>query len=1212
MTGPKKLLPPEHLTEASEARRAIFDGIVGGIPGGSFLAAVLRRLLPSEQDEAVKAWRAETSARSNAHGDAIAKHEVDLPRIKDETADVRVIAERADRGVDELRAGAASAGQVATPHDGVLQVFTDLVRQEKFATALGQIEQFFGDNAPTQDVPALVRARARSLMGTCLWALNRRERAAMLFVEAYELDGADEKVRSNAVVGLMVQERFDEAIDLALRLTREAPASGRSAANLIYARKAAGHEGDPLSDISGEARATEDVRVAHIEFLHSQGDMAWREHARSAAARFPESREAGRQAAEALLEEAIEVMRSHSPEPDAVTRAIAAGANAAEILHAQWRRLAETERAAGPLELALLHNAVVAYRLADRPEEAAELMDAERARLPEDENLRRLAAVVALEAGRQDLLQVALEQPFDGDAVLHCEAAIRRRDWSRALELIRTRPEEMTGPEYIDIGVIEAVIKAMAEPDRTGRVAAFDALVSGHPPDPSADLVIAVYARQAGANEAAETAFRRAAAAENLNHETRLRIADEARARSEHGVVIELLEGHVDPGADRPERDWLAHAHASSKPPRATGWMFFERARRHADDAGDIHLAEGHYHLNRHRPADAVPCLRRALRARPRNARRHRVLWKALMQAGDGKGAEALVRGIDPEAIEGDPQDRLWIAQLMWRQGRGEAFDFAYRVASAHRDHPEACLAYTGLFFLDAHAPRPLPFGTPTTVGPGAGVRLEGTPGKILSFVVVDEDDGREDHRSVEDPIVRETLGKVLGDTFEVRDGPLRTTWRVAELKPKYLHLLHAITGDFNDRFPGRGGLWTITIAEDDIGPVIESAKERAEQAARVVETYKEDPMPLGLAAQSGNGTAIDFAVYLARTGEHVMAATGATGEEQRDADAARAARATGVVLDTYTAWLLTTLNLLPIARAFFARLVVPASAVAELDMMIDEMVAGDEPRRSLAYENGSAVLTETPPEVVAEQRVHLKGVRDAIAEAAEIVGTEAGTGLGDDALTITAMIGPQADAAVVAHREGLALLSADLRMRQLAGTLHGVPAVGMKGLLLVAKEQELLTHEDRSRTVLDLVEHGHAHIGLDVLTLLSILNLDETPDLRRFAAVAAHFGTPTALPSNHIAVAAAFAGLAWHEQEGSIRAQRAIGIVLGMLVRMREVRFHHIVQGFARGSGSPLVGEYVASWVTGHFLVDRYLTSRGAEDAGDEAPERHPQEGRD
>ena len=165
-----------------------------------------------------------------------------------------------------------------------------------------------------------------------------------------------------------------------------------------------------------------------------------------------------------------------------------------------------------------------------------------------------------------------------------------------------------------------------------------------------------------------------------------------------------------------------------------------------------------------------------------------------------------------------------------------------------------------------------------------------------------------------------------------------------------------------------------------------------------------------------------------------------------------------------------------------------------------------------------------------------------------------------------------------------------------------------MKGLLLIAAEQELLTHEDRSRAVLDLVEHGHAHIGLDVLTLLSILNLDETPDLRRFAAVAAHLGTPTAVPLSHIAVAAAFAGAAWRDHEGSIRAQRAIGIVLGMLVRMRHVPFHHIVQGFAWGSGSPLVGEYVASWVTGQFLVVRYLTSRAAEDAGDEALERYSQ----
>ena len=64
------------------------------------------------------------------------------------------------------------------------------------------------------------------------------------------------------------------------------------------------------------------------------------------------------------------------------------------------------------------------------------------------------------------------------------------------------------------------------------------------------------------------------------------------------------------------------------------------------------------------------------------------------------------------------------------------------------------------------------------------------------------------------------------------------------------------------------------------------------------------------------------------------------------------------------------------------------------------------------------------------------------------------------------------------------------------------------------------------------------------------------------------------------------------------------------MLIQMRHVPFHYIVQDFAWGSGSPLVGEYVASWVLGHFLVDSYLTSRAAEDEGDELSERHSQEG--
>ena len=55
--------------------------------------------------------------------------------------------------------------------------------------------------------------------------------------------------------------------------------------------------------------------------------------------------------------------------------------------------------------------------------------------------------------------------------------------------------------------------------------------------------------------------------------------------------------------------------------------------------------------------------------------------------------------------------------------------------------------------------------------------------------------------------------------------------WKLAELKSKYLYVLHTLMNEFRIRFPGAGGLWRVDVAEGDVKPILDMVRDRAESS---------------------------------------------------------------------------------------------------------------------------------------------------------------------------------------------------------------------------------------------------------------------------------------------------------------------------------------------------------------------------------------------
>ena len=186
------------------------------------------------------------------------------------------------------------------------------------------------------------------------------------------------------------------------------------------------------------------------------------------------------------------------------------------------------------------------------------------------------------------------------------------------------------------------------------------------------------------------------------------------------------------------------------------------------------------------------------------------------------------------------------------------------------------------------------------------------------------------------------------------------------------------------------------------------------------------------------------------------------------------------------------------------------------------------------------------------------------------------------ETLQLADLLGDQFDCLSVSAREGAVLVTADLRLRQVAAAICTLPAFGLEPLIEEMARQEALVGAQRAEADLTLCELGHSFVGINAHTLLAILRLDDTKALDRFERAARYLGTPNADPSSHIGVAAGFAEIANRELGNDVRTQAAIGIVLTKLVRISRVPLVEVINAFVGLADTPATALYVRDWLRG------------------------------
>ncbi len=562
-------------TRLREGTRQTAEAGLSLVPGGGIVTSVARWLWPSKLDKQKAEWKDKVTEATNQQGKDIQELSAETDVLKLEQAS---LVDRIDdtRGHVEELALKVEIGIVETdPLGGELEICRDLVLAEKYQTAMDLLSERFDNQKRSNQISPKLKARVLSLQGVCLKNLGQFDAAAQHFLAALTSDPDNEKVRANAVVGHLIKEDTDAALGFLDQLIKDEPEMPMHWANLIYTRSRRGEVVD-LESLPVVVRQSKDVCVALIDAKRENDDPSWVRHALETADLHPKSRRARRHGAEAALDLAVHSIVSDEMSATEKTRILLRAEDAAAELSKQCADHLDTATSKSSPDITLLQNTLVAHRVTGNRAAAATLVEAHGDVLLSEDRAKQVLGAYALDSRDETLLDKVLAEDFSGAAIIRLEKALRDAEWTEALAICETHPEEIALAGRIEPAFAADLLRAVLL-EGSEQTAAFEEIFSQEPQSgPENDLFLCQLASKAGLQDVADAAFARAAAADiGTDAELRRALAGEAMERDMPDVVINLLATFVDPARDDRTRRWLAISYARTSIPYEAGITFF-------------------------------------------------------------------------------------------------------------------------------------------------------------------------------------------------------------------------------------------------------------------------------------------------------------------------------------------------------------------------------------------------------------------------------------------------------------------------------------------------------------------------------------------------------------------------------------------------------------------------------------------------------------
>lgn len=1071
--------------------------------------------------------------------------------------------------------------------DAQIDEYRDLNNSGKTLTAMPMLEKLWSRVSTSASGRILFRIRAN--IGHCLLALGKDDEAAAMLLASYEHAPSEPKAVANKAFGLLLRDSWQELLVFGKLQLEADPSNEWLAGYLVQAARFDTSVADPLELIPKPLHRTAAVQIGWVDFVRRRGEPGkWWSLAREALALHPSQPNAVQFAAEADLDEILtsqrlQRMRALSPAERKKLEAATAA------LTSQWDRERATDGPLRPEDAAVCGNVVVGLAGLGEFSKALEVARQGLALAPDDVDLIVRAAMVALEAG-DDLFAADLLPklpPTADSVVMKFRFHAARADWKAVVDLFETDAALIPATEGPIISItakLAAIRLGVDDPDERRRRIAIVAEDAAR--DPRASIIVADFARREDMEDIADAAFD--AALKQIDGDShaadRQMVAHHANRRGDAAIVVDLLDGEVAEDHDSDELRMLARSFVNDSPIRQRALSFFARLPAAVRELPYYQHAEGLLHFNRGALTEAESALRKAAAAEP-DLDNYISLFSVLHRLDRGDEVKLIVDGIDLATVKGTPAQKMFLAQIMRKTGEGpKALRYAYDVLKSARNDQKAVLRYFGLIMMD---PDDGLIPSAETVAVDTWVRLESDRHERHAFLIEDgRDRPADDVVSPTHPMAAAALGLRIGDEFEipVKLGGARR-WRVAEIKHKFLHALHDVMENFENRFPDAKGFYTITMEEGDIQPALEQVRRVAESNRNRADLYLKHNCPISFVVAKGERDTIRFVEYIRFLDFDIRTCLGTEPERLAARGLLDTHRHLGAVLDAYTAWTVSTMDVFDVLRSVFGTLIIPQTVIDEIKNLRDEQEAPAGRSMTMTWHNGKYIRQEHTAEDVAARRDYIVEQLARIEASCEVRPVAAPDHPSEIAAAITRTFGSHVlDAANLAGT-GHLLLSEDMYYRQFAEAACAAKGLWLQSVFSLAHEMSAIDARRYIDLVVKLAWRRHGHLSLNVDTMFAVLRGDGENGLENFRAITNFIGTRNADLRSHIEVTTAFLNQLWREADRfDLRCMQATSVLLERIIRFRSTDWA-LVLAFLKRDSAAAVRQYVDGWIAGHFL---------------------------
>lgn len=1090
---------------------------------------------------------------------------------------------------------------VATPSDTPIEdaekqlnseidKYRELIGKQPEA-ALSLFQELHSSN-PTAS--AAIQFRILANIGAALHELDSLQEASKYFIKAGKCVPEEARGVSKIAFGFLLSKDFTKALVYANKAIELDPEI-EEAYTVLAVASCEVHGPHNLE----ESIPDEQKKSPHVAFSLGQAFMRndmpdkavyWLERAADGDGGSMESRAAY---GEALLAQSYAELRDNSGEiPSEVLERLE---KARDLIQGVWREVEFTDRAKRYAYAAA--NLAHIYNLLSAPDEAEKVLDRVFQFFPNLPGARKLAAGIRfnakdVEAAKEHLSFIPEGTDSEAD-LMRVETVAKAGDPSAALSLLKTLK---LPPEFHNLRASSQILEVAITLDLYGAEKALEIADSVLESEPANIPVLLEKARILGkivAKDSAKETIQVAAKSvdrDTLPHQI-IEIADimyqldmclEASGMYEKAVQLtsdtKALRNYLGALYDADNREKF-HEVIGLLPDVILEHPYYIRIIGYFHLlVGDLEKAKGCFedYLNNHKDALAV-----------------RLAWLQVLQRQMDEEAIKEYCASDPVYPDASPTNILHLVHVIVKYGNpAHALKMAYQASRKNPRSAEALRGYTSLLLVGG-----LPehfFEVPVAIDEDAHFSIRNEYGEMRQYTIEMNWDGdlADDQILTDHPIAVTCMGKKLGESIDIEGAFQQTRWEITHITNKFVKWHEAAIQKLQAFFPGDSGFEMVNIRKEgeeyDFSFIFKLLDDKRAASEQVIESYKINPMPVGLFAELVGADSLEAWVGL-RTSTPIFCCTGVA--EERDQAFNLLDDDNKYIVDPLTLYTVYKLDILDETVGTLQDLGIAQSSIDLFTNKVIELEGRGGGGFLASDGEGKYVITEYTDE---QRDIEVKAFKEILQWV-------------EDNCVVVPAIGRQpadarwrefkerlepwfSDTFLAADYSGRKLFSEDLRYRQLAKGVFGIDGLWIQAVLIRAVELEVMSPQKYSEVVADLVLANHTLIAIAPPELVMLLESNDWEESDRFLAAIGCLKTETLEIKSIIMVAAQFIQIIWVKRLPN--RIRLTNLMLNNLIAGRAGSTAFIIRALARVFGflpNDLQLPYLRSleaWAVGHMIV--------------------------